>query len=382
MSKFFTILATFLLIPLFVYGAVFGSKSMLHVQTASTLDPGRLDFRSNLNFYTKLGDFLGQQKPANFSAVNYWLVQSNALLTYGVVPHLDITLMARIYQDTHYSNEYNSPDDIFLDVKAGSFALSDRRFNFGGIFSFRFPTGEVHNYPFEPYTAGSLEYGITGLFSFYNDPFLPDRDFSLHVNLGWYYHNDAGKTLYEFKNPQGQVLKKFTAGTNASELQFGLGLIYPTELFNLNLELWGINFIQQPDTMAYSRENYMYITPSIKFKPRPWLSFDFGMDIRVTTDKNETATTLPDLVRNLTLPNYPAWRINLGLNVALLRGGKVGRGYSSEEPIEKKIDFFQNLLKEQERSKKIEEELRRLRKERERAEKELEELKQLLEEKK
>jgi len=377
MSKFYFILSVLLMIPLFVFGAVNGSKSLLHVQTASTLDAGVVNFRSDMRFYTKIADYLGQQKPANFQAYNLWIVQGNSMLSWGVVNNFDLTVYVRAYQDLNREQEYNSPDDIFLDLKAGSFKLGDPRYNIGGIFSFRFPTGEVHNYPFEPYTAGALEYGLMGLFSYYNDPYIPSRDFSIHVNLGWYNHNDAGRTLYETST------EKFTAGNNAAEIQFGLAFSYPTELFNLNLELWGNAFTSKPDTMAFSRENFVYITPSITFKPRSWLKFDFGIDIRVSPDKDESSSILSFEDRGLNLPNYPSWKVTLGTSIDLLKGSRsAGRGYSSEEPIEKKIDFFDNLLKEQERSKKIEEELRRLRKERERAEKELEELKQLLEEKK
>ena len=56
-------------------------------------------------------------------------------------------------------------------------------------------------------------------------------------------------------------------------------------------------------------------------------------------------------------------------------------GYTgSQGAVRRRTDFFENLLKEKEKSRKIEDELRRLRKKREQAEKELEELRQLLEE--
>lgn len=379
MSKYVGVFTIILLLPLVVFGAVFGSKSLLHVQTASTLDPGRLDFRSNVRFYTKVGDFLGSSKPANFQAVNYWDVQGNALLTVGIVKHFDATVMVRGYQDTHQSNENNTPDDIFVDLKAGNLTLKDTRFNFGGIFSMRFPSGDKHNYPFEAYTAGATEFGFMGIFSYYNDPFLPDRDFSLHVNAGWYYHNDAGKVL--FQTPT----KTFKAGNNASEFQYGLAFSYPTELFNLNLEWWGIAFINKPDSMAFSRENFSYITPSIVFKPRNWIDFNLGVDIRVSTDTDQSARLVRFKQKSgtggLDLPNYSSWKVTVGTSVTLSRGTQtLSSGYTGKGAVQRRTDFFENLLKEKEKSRKIEDELRRLRKKREQAEKELEELRQLLEE--
>jgi hypothetical protein len=57
-----------------------------------------------------------------------------------------------------------------------------------------------------------------------------------------------------------------------------------------------------------------------------------------------------------------------------------GGGYSEEEAGRSRVDFYERLLKDSQKSEQIEEELRRLRKEREQAEKELEELRQMLEE--
>jgi hypothetical protein len=375
MSRYQKVFLILLLVPAVAMASTFGSRSLLHVQTASTLNSGTLDFRYNLNFFSKIGDYLGQNKPANFSAVNWWDVQSNALLTYGFAEHFDGTLMNRVYQDRNaVGGEYNSPEDIFIDLKAASFGLSNNRFNYGIMTSLRIPTGKTYNYAFEPYTAGAFEYGFMGLFSFYNDPYLHDRSFSLHFNLGWYNHNDAGKVLYT--NKAGFEYK---ADGNATEMQYGIGFQYPTELFDLNLELWGNSFIHAPDSMAYSRENYAYITPSIRFKPRQWMSFDLGLDLRVSSNDNTTSKLLPDPTQSLQLPNYPSWKVNLGVNFTLMPitqrnapGGKAD--------VRNKVDFYENLLRERQRTRSIEDELRRLKKEREQAEKELEELRQMLEE--
>ena len=366
MFSYYKFLLIFLLIPVLAFSATFGSQGLLHVQSASTLNKGTLDFRTNLRFFTKVGDFLGQPKPTDFNAVNYWDVQGHALLTYGVMEHFDITLMNRFYQDNHKSDEYNSPEDFFLDFKVGSFGLSNNRIHLGFLTSVRIGTGKEYNYPFEPYTAGSIEYGFTFLFSFFNDPYLHDRGLSVHTNLGWYNHNDAGKELFE----------GFKADGNATELQYGLGVSFPTELFDLNLELWGIGFVNEPDMMALSRENFMYLTPSVKFKPRSWFSFDLGIDIRVSEDENTSASIA---LKDLDLPNYPSWKLNLGLNFTLMpisRRSRPGEG----SDVRSKVDFYESLLRERQKSRDIEGELRRLKKEREQAEKELEELRQILEE--
>jgi hypothetical protein len=377
MTNLYRMLVVILLIPLMSYAfnsGRFGSKGFLHVQSASTLNKGDLHFRSNLNFYTKVGDYLGDIKPANFTAVNWWDVQFSTIFSYGLVKHFDATLMWRLYQDTNRSgNEYNIPEDFYFDLKAGSFGVSNDRFELGLLASVRLPSNPdyEYNYFFEPYTAGGFEYGMTGLISYFADPYLHDRGYSIHLNLGWYNHNDAGKTLYI--NSAGL---SHGASGNATELQYGLAFGYPTELFNLNLELWGISFLSEPDTMAYSRENFTYITPSVRFKPNSWFGFDLGLDIRLIGDEDTSSPLLPSPSDRLNLPNYPAWRLYLQANFQILPTGTV----SSRGDVRSRTDFYERLLRDRDKSQNIEDELRRLRREREQAEKELEELRRMLEE--
>jgi hypothetical protein len=384
MSKGYAFLLLLLMLPWLAFGEGFGSRgsqSLLRLQTASVLNPQRLDIRTDLNFFTKLGDYLGSSKPPNFNAVNYWVVQSNLLGTYGLAEHFDATLKVQLYQDVHKENEYNAPGDIFLNLKAGSFGFSDNKIIVGGQFGMRIPTGDVSNYPFEDYTAGALEFGLMFIGSYFNDPFLPHRDFSFHMNLQWWYHNDAGKTLIKQTAPDGTVLFEAKAGNNAAALRYGLGFAYPTELFNLNFELWGNHFTSKPDTFAFSRENYLYVTPSIRFKPSWWVNLDLGVDVRISSDENTSSSLISFRDNNLDLPNYPSWRLFLGSSFVINPGkDRIKGGIGGQPEIKDKVDFYEKLLREREKTRSIEEELRRLKREREQAEKELEELRQLLEE--
>lgn len=383
MSKGFMLLAL-LLAPGLVVGQGFGnygSKNLLHVQTASTLAPQRLESHGNMRFFTKIGDFIGGAKPANFKQTNFWDVQGNFLLSYGIAEHFDATALIRLYQDVHHARpafplekEFNGPDDVFLSVKAGSFAVAQNSVELGLMGSFRFPISGLYNYPFEQYTAGGVELGIMGLLSYYKDKFIHERDFSLHLNFGYYYFNDAGKLLYE-EPTVGQI---FQSG-NSATLQYGAGITYPTEKFNLNLELVGNAFTTQPDSFAFSRENVTYVSPSITFKPNWRYTFDVGMDIRVTSNKDETSPRANLGFGNLNLPNYPGWRMTLGFGVVIDGGQSRFDTISGKDDVREKVDFYQRLLNERDKTRSIEDELRRLKREREQAEKELEELRQLLE---
>jgi len=133
-------------------------RTLFYTQTGKTIEPGRLNMYNEMNFFTKVGDFVGNLKPQDFQAVNYWLVAGNTAFTYGIADHFDATLGIRVYQDTHYSNEFNLPDDIFLTFRTGSFAFGDGFFNGALLTSFRIPVGEKHNYPFAEYASGAFEY--------------------------------------------------------------------------------------------------------------------------------------------------------------------------------------------------------------------------------
>jgi len=349
-----------------------GSNSLLYTQTARTFDQGRFEIRGNMNFFTKLSDFVGDPslKPADFQANNYWLVNSAFALTYGAVEHFDITLAPGIYQDTHSSIEYNLPDDMRLALKIGSFAFMDRQMYGGFGVDVLFPIGEDHNYPFTRYASGALEYGFKGMLSYYVDPYLPDRSFSAHLNVGFWNHNEAGEEL----RPTGNA-----ATTNSTELQYALGLLYPTELFDFQLEVYGISYIEQPDPFVFSREDYTYVTPSIKYKPMAWLDLILGLDIRVSGTDDESVG-LPDY-ENVDIPNYSTWKAHLGFNITVLPlTAEAGAGEVERNQFNKRVEFFEDIIEDRERTEEIQEELNKLKEERKAAEKELEELKQILEE--
>ena len=369
-----------LVLVLILFGTVFsqppnGSKSLIHTQSARTFESGRLEVHGSMNFFTKATDFIGSgETPEGFNAVNYWLVASDLAITYGIHDNFDFTIAPRLYQDTHASNEYNLPGDVFITLKAGSFAFASRKMYGAVMTTIRLGTGEEHNYPFTEYASGATEYAFTGALSYFNDPYLPDRSFNAHLNVGWWNHNEASQEIYKTAN----VVRKATK--NSSELQYALGLVYPTDMFDYRLELFGTSFLEQPDEFVYSREDYMYITPSIRYKALSWVSMDFGIDIRISSDEDESAG-IP-IREDLDLPNYSTWKVQMGLNVKLLPFTAVRKTQAEVErdQFNERVKFFQKIVEDRQRSEEVQEQLDLLKEERQDAEKELEELKQIMEE--
>ncbi len=355
-----------------------GSHSLIHTQSARTFDKGRLELKTNMNFFTRATEFVGSgNEPANFRANNYWLVAGNFLLTYGMFDHVDFTIMPRLYQDTHYSNEYNIPDDIFFTLKGGSWAFGQRKFYGSMMMNVRLATGEQHNYPFAEYASGATEYGFMGALSYYSDPYLPERSWNAHVNLGWWNHNEAGEVLYEFRNGT-----ELTGSKNSSELQYALGFSYPTALFDYILEVNGINYLTQPDEFVYSRENWLYVTPSLRYKVSAFFSMYFGLDVRLIGDEDNTSGVPDKSNENLNLPNYSSWRVQMGFNLRILPIVSTSKSAAEieREQFNERVEFFQKIVQERERTQDVQEELDRLKEERKKAEKELEELRQILQE--
>lgn len=356
------------------------SNGLFHTHTGMVVEEGMLQVKTNLNFFTKLGEYIGQGvTPANFSAANYWLVASNASVTYGFYKNFDFTAAIRIYQDTHYSNEFNLPDDIFLTLKAGSFEFGKRRFKGSLSTSFRLPTGEIHNYPFAEYASGAVEYGFLGAISFYTDPYLPERSPNFHFNIAWWNHNESGEVLYEYDN--GTELE---ATKNSSYFKMALASVIPMGEFDIRFELAGALATTKPDAFVYSSEEWVFFTPSVKYKPLDWISMDLGIDLRIAPENDRQWTSgVPDISSKLDLPrNYPPWKVHLGLNFNIPVTSSASKSLEDieSEEFEKRIDFYKLIQEEREKSSTIEEEIKMLRKERKEAEKEIEELKKMLEE--
>jgi len=351
--------------------------TLLHTQPARTIKKGQLSLSSNMNFYTKVGDFIGSSKPIDFETVNYWLVAGNTVVGYGIHDNYDVHVGLRVYQDTHQENEFNLPDDIFITFRAGNFKFGQNYFRQAFMLSTRIPVGKVHNYPFAEYASGAFEYGLMYAASFYLDPYLPYRSYNMHLNMGWWNHNELGQK-YEFSD--GQNLK---ATVNSNDFRLALASVFPTPLFDFRVELSGILYLEKPNNFIYSAEEFAVLSPSLRFKPLDNLSIDLGSDFLISPEREWTTAQIPIPSTALDLPaSYPKWKIYMGANYAFRLGGFGGKSEIEYEQSEaqQRIDSFETIVKEREKAETIQEELENLKKIRKEAEEEIEELKKILDE--
>lgn len=351
-----------------------GGRGLTYVRSAWNLDPGYLIFYAHTRFFGKVSNVSVNNNIA--SAATFWDIQGGAAFNYGISRHFELAFSPIIYQDNHKPGRgYNLIDDIFLSLKVGSLGRSGGSFKYGFDVSARFPSAKKHNLPFEPYEAGKFSFGFGSRFSYALDPLYPDDGTSFHLNFGYWNHNDVGEQLSEI-----DPLKDLIRVTSPSqEFLYGIGAVIPSDKFDFSLELYGNAFIQRPPTTAYSRENYTYLTPKVRYKAYRWLSLDMSFDIRVSGNIDNTVYgAVPQYTG---IPNYPDWRISLGTRWTLLPTTI----YAANErdilmrKAETRRELFEQIIKEQRETEAAEDELERIKEERRKAERELERLRQILE---
>lgn len=359
-----------------------GGNGLIYLTGAKVLPAGYLQFYGSTRYFGQVAK--------STTSYTFWNVQGAASLNLGISSHFELAVTPIIYQDTNRGEDetkggYNIPDDLLIGLKVASFGAMESPFVFGGMLTTRFPTGDLHNVIYEPYSAGTMEVGLTGLVSYYKNPVFPEEDWAVHANLGFINHNDAGEDLVPDVNSEG--LDNPTPDAWSSELLFGLGFIYPAGTFDFSAEINSRFFIQQPPKTAYSREHVTYMTTGIYYKPYRWLTVEMGVDFKLFSGEDETeyapVTPLPPPPSDFP-KSYASWRGILGVKVAILPTHL----YSSSETemmrqrAADRKEVLERMLRGQQETEDAESELAKIRAERKKVEDELQRLRKLLEEEK
>ena len=357
--------------------AVNGGKGLPHTRAAWVQERGRLTVLTQTRFWGKVGQFGTSQQDIQ-TAYTIWDVQGLASLAYGLGEHFDLTITPIFYQDVHQGESEEYPWDTFISLKVGSFGSKASSVSYGLQLNTRFPTGERHNVIFEDYTAGTVEFGFTGLFSYAYDPLYPEDSFSLHANLGYVHHNDVGQELVDASAVAENLRNEVEVLHPSQEMNVAVGFTIPTENFDYGLEMWGLFWLQQPPLTAGSREDYLYLGANVKYKPYRWFDFYVAGEYRLTADKDET---LGPRVHIEGMPNYNTWRVNVGAKFTLL---PTSIFRTSERDIlmqkaQSRRELFEQIIRERRETESAEEELERIKEERRKAEQELERLRRILE---
>ncbi|MCZ6820774.1 MAG: hypothetical protein O7G31_14990 [Calditrichaeota bacterium] len=351
-----------------------GGPGLVYVQSAWTLERGHLTAGGQTRFFGENADYTDSRP------LTVWNVSGRVNINYGMGKHFELAVTPIIYQDLNRpSGKVSSPDDLVISVKVGSFNSPGSSLTYGFTLGTRLPLGEVHNVPFEPYASDNVSWGLGGLLSYTTDPLYPEAATSVHFNLGYWNHNDVGVDLVQ----GGSIGTE--PSTMSQELLYGIGVKVPKDALDFSVELYGNAFLQRPPEAAYSRENYLYLTPAVAYKPWKWMTFQLGLDIRLASGQDETLYAPDPNGVNRTLPNsqsnYPTWRLHFGSSFSLL---PTSIYHMSERDLlmqkaQSRRELFEQIIREQDETESAEAELERIRAERIRAEKELERLRRVLE---
>jgi len=371
----FIIFVVAAMIPVFVNAQLIfnGNRGLNYVHSASTLPAGFLTTKLYSRGYSTISNL-------STGSVNIYDMTGRLSINYGLSKHFELAVTPLLYGDTNSNSQtYNSPGDVFMSVKFGSLGSPGSSLTYGLAVNTKVPLGKVYNIPLEPYGVKRIGFGATGIVSYSKDALYPEEALNLHFNLGYWNHNDVGVKLTDNVGPTAKP------SAMSQEILYAMGVRVPKNKFEFSAELYGNFFLKAPPESAYSRENYLYISPAASYKLTRWMSLSVGADLRIfeSIDKTFYGSAPGGVSRTLAdaQPNYSEWRLNFGTHFSLLPT-KMYRPNQRDvllQKAENRRELFEKIIREQRATESAEAELERIKAERVRAEKELARLRRILE---
>ncbi len=347
-----------------------GGKGLIYTSAAQTNAPGLLSFDLYTRSYSK--PLAGRDIRNNVMAISG---------NFGFTQHTELGVTQIVYQDINYNLQSTSDNYQLMGYTQLHFKLANYRINLGNKYLF-FGTmlnvtkqGKLYNIYLEPYydvgIAGELDF----LFSYYWNPFYPEESPALHLNFGYINFNDHQEIFQS-----GQAIP------------VSLGFVKSSLRYDYGAEIHGRLFVNPPYAEAYSQENYLYFSPSYRYKIFLGLSIGLYADILLFSQDEKTDN---QYVEDLpSIPQYSEWRIGFKFNYIPSTGfykiptfEKVSKETVTKESlrarrvITDKKALFEWIVDENKGAEYIDLELEKIREERKRAEEELEKLKKELSEK-
>jgi len=312
--------------------------------------------------------------------VTYWDIQGTVGLRYAVTDRLELGIRQVLYQDNHkVSPGFNLPDDLFLSAALAGFGPSNGHLRVGAQMVARLPLAKYHNVVLEPYSAGRIELCTRALFTVDTTPSSLERGLTVDCAIGILNHNDMGKRL------TGSPADSAIARTSSRQMVWAVTIAVRRAPFTFALGASGNRFLQQPPMTAYSRENCVYLSPSVHYRFAWWLTLGSTFDLRLYEAPDQTAYSpiLPRVGHNFA--NYPPWRLRVSAQMVLrTTKSRPSRPPLQPVPLARKASpgdehIIRQLAQEKQAAEKAEQELERIRLERERVARILEKLREMVE---
>lgn len=258
-------------------------------------------------------------------------------LNFGFSKEFDIIVNGNLYQTSNRApsitnREVNSfiktayvPDDFYLNLRYVPFTFADKKINLGFLLSTKFEGQGIANSPFQNYSAGNSEIGLSLITSYFRKPRTIDDGFAVHMNLQYWNHLDKGRYTGFTSEDSIRISLADTAiaTKNSAAVKFALGFAYPLLLggryLYVTTDIYGVNYLTKPPPTAYSRQNYAYFALGLKYNLFSWMGIHLGGEYLVMKTSDATLSSRELKIEDLTVSgaDYPKYRIFGGISFPL-----------------------------------------------------------------
>lgn len=265
-----------------ISGQYLGGIGYLHTNSARTLPQGALSMSFFMRGYV------------HYISMDEYLTHGSSALSaaFGYTRHSEFALTQVLYQDLNHTKgieggiSYMVPGDAYFRFKFGNYTFKDN-FYYGVMPVLRYRGAKYHDIHLEPYKSLAIEAELMLLGAYYQKPLYPDEGFSAYVNLGYVNHNDAEEI-----------------SSSSQSFQYLVSFMNPQKRYDYGLELYGSLFLTQPGKDVLGRENWMYVTPMVRYRLFKGLHFTMGFDVLVMGNENTTVGISDKW------GNYSKWRLS------------------------------------------------------------------------
>jgi hypothetical protein len=348
----------------------YGSNGLNRVSSANNVYQG--DLWASGTFTYSQGSFsLGTYKNGR-GAIN---------LLYGIRHSIEVGVSQVYYQDQAI---FGSPGGgpLRFSIKGSLPTSAPSSVNIGAQLIGMIPVGSISNVEHESYYSDQPSVGGMVVVSFDSNPVDVRRSKRLHLNLGYYFHNDKNS----FNTITGNT------GSSTQQVLVGVGAQFPTGFTTFFAEVTGEHFIEvNPNikpAIGGSTPDFFRVSPGFRHQIQR-IFFQAGVD--VTVSSNGDFGPDGDFVTI-----YPRWKLFTNLQYRIFEGipptyrrgrsmrisGRSYYGYGRRGTTDSRgvgPGVIQSLEERQELLDQVERDLREIREERIKAQRELEDLRRTVE---
>jgi hypothetical protein len=261
------------------------------------------------------------------------------------------------------------PQSFYMNFRLVPYSFAQNKINMGFMLTTKFSSNNFANMPFQTYSSGHTEAGLSLLASYFAKPEYPESAFALHANVQYWNHLDNGAyvgfySLDSVRKANNSIADTSISKHNTSSLRLAIGMSYPIEVggrfLYITADFYTQMFLVKPPEGAYSRQNFGYAAIGAKYQWTDWLAVHIGGEFLVMKQSTPATVSSPLTgISDLTVSkaDYPSWRIFTGVSFPLMPraqslSSKQGHQVVQEQESFRKKEVSNILYSEQEIQKR------------------------------